>query len=107
MGLPKIMKDQYQQLAKYYDDLVQKNRDYQAIANHLAEIIGDNRNLLSIGIGTGLVVECLLEVEPRYNITGVDNSQSLLDIAKKKLGEKVNLHCQSVSDLNTACSLFN
>lgn len=94
------MSDQYQKLAKYYDDFVQKKRDYQAIANQLAEIIGDNINLLEIGIGTGLIVECLLKVEPRYNITGVDNSQSLLDIAKNKLGEKVHLHCQSVSELN-------
>lgn len=93
------MSDNYQELAKYYDDLVQKNRDYHAIANHLAEIIGDNRNLLDIGIGTGLVVEYLLQIDPSYNITGIDTSQSLLALAKNKLGERVNLHCQSVSEL--------
>ena len=94
------MSDQYQKLAQYYDEFVQKNRDYQSIANHLSQIIGENKKLLDIGLGTGLVVENLLKVDLTYNITGVDNSQSLLDIAKEKLGEKVNLYCQSVSELN-------
>ena len=94
------MSDQYQKLAQYYDEFVQKNRDYQSIANYLSEIIGENRKLLDIGSGTGLVVQYLLKAEPNYNITGVDNSQSLLDIAQEKLGNKVNLYCQSVAELN-------
>jgi len=56
--------------------------------------------VLDIGIGTGLIVEYLLETNSRYNITGIDTSPSLLDLANKKLGEKVNLYCQSVSELN-------
>ena len=94
------MSDQYQKLTPFYDSFVQKNRNYHEIAGELAELIGDARDLLDIGIGTGLVVEYLLEIEPTYNITGIDTSQSLLEEAEKRLGEKVNLYCQSVSELN-------
>ncbi|NEQ10956.1 MAG: class I SAM-dependent methyltransferase [Moorea sp. SIO4E2] len=93
------MSDQYQKLAQFYDDFVQKNRNYDQIATELAELIGDARDILDIGIGTGLVVEHLLQIEPAYKITGIDTSQSLLEQAEKRLGKTVNLHCQNVSEL--------
>ena len=94
------MSDQYQELAKYYDEFVQENRDYRAIAIYLSQLIGDRKDVLDIGIGTGLIVEHLLQTDFQYNITGIDTSSSLLEIAKKKLGSKVNLYCQSIAELN-------
>lgn len=94
------MNDQYQGLAKFYDYFVQKDRNYSEIATELAQIIGKDRDLLEIGIGTGLVVENLLQIEPDYKITGIDTSESLLEEAKKRLGQKVDLYCQSVSELD-------
>ncbi|NER86514.1 class I SAM-dependent methyltransferase [Moorena sp. SIO3A2] len=94
------MSDQYQKLAQFYDDFVQKNRNYDQIATELAELIGDARDILDIGIGTGLVVEHLLQIEPAYKITGIDTSQSLLEQAEKRLRKTVNLHCQNVSELD-------
>lgn len=94
------MSDQYQQLSHYYDEFVQKNRDYQAIATHLSQILGNHRNVLDIGIGTGLVVEYLLQSNSQYKITGIDTSNSLLELAKERIGKDVNLYCQSVSELN-------
>ncbi|NEP90277.1 MAG: hypothetical protein F6K18_27520 [Okeania sp. SIO2C2] len=52
--------------------IVQKYRNYHEIAGELAEVIGDARDLLDIGIGTGLIVEYLLDIEPAYNITGLE-----------------------------------
>ena len=94
------MSDQYQKLAQFYDSFVSKNRSYDEIATELSEIIGDYKDLLDIGIGTGLVVEHLLQIEPSYNITGIDTSESLLQQAQKRLGQKVDLYCQSVSELD-------
>lgn len=94
------MDDQYAKLSAYYDAFVQKNRDYSAIARDLAKAIGENKKLLEIGIGTGLIAECLLKSNPDYKITGIDNSESLLQLASKKLGETVELVCQSVSELS-------
>ena len=93
------MNDTYQELSKYYDEFVQKNRDYSNIAHRLRGVFGRREKLLDIGIGTGIVVEHLLKLDADYSITGVDNSPSLLDLAGEKLGETVPLHCQSVSAL--------
>ena len=94
------MNDQYQGLAKFYDNFVQKDRNYSEVATELAQIIGEARDLLDIGIGTGLIVENLLQIEPAYKITGIDTSESLLEEAQKRLGQKVDLYCQSVSELD-------
>ncbi|NEP91276.1 MAG: class I SAM-dependent methyltransferase [Okeania sp. SIO2C2] len=94
------MNDQYQKLAKFYDHFVQKDRNYSEIATELAQIIGEARDLLDIGIGTGLIVENLLQIEHDYKITGIDTSESLLEEAQKRLGQKVDLYCQSVSELD-------
>lgn len=94
------MSDQYQKLAQFYDLFVQKNRNYHEIATELAELIGDARDILDIGIGTGLVVDYLLQIQPAYKITGIDTSQSLLEQADKRLGQSVNLYCQNVCELD-------
>ena len=94
------MNDKYQGLAKFYDRVVQTYRNYDEIAAELARVIGEARDLLDIGIGTGLIVEHLLQIEPAYQITGIDNSESLLEEAQKRLGQKVDLYCQSVSELD-------
>ena len=50
------MNDQYQRRTKFYSDVVQKNRNYYEIATELAQIIGEARDLLEIGIGNDLIV---------------------------------------------------
>ena len=94
------MNDSYQGLAQYYDRVVQNYRNYHELAIELARTIGDARELLEIGIGTGLIVEILLQIEPTYKIAGIDTSESLLEEAQKKLGKNADLYCQSVSELN-------
>ncbi|MEM1168015.1 MAG: class I SAM-dependent methyltransferase [Cyanobacteria bacterium P01_H01_bin.35] len=94
------MNDLYQKLADYYDDFVQKNRNYEKIADQLSKLIGNGRELLDIGIGTGLLVKYLLQIEPNYNVVGIDTSEALLEKANKRLGNKVSLYCQSVSEIN-------
>ncbi len=94
------MNDQYNILAKYYDDFVKQNRDYHKIAVELSKIIGDAKSLLDVGIGTGLVVEHLLQIQPSYQIIGVDTSRPLLDQAEQRLGQKVDLYHQSISELD-------
>lgn len=93
------MNDRYENLSAYYDEFVRKNRDYPAIARQLATVIGRESSLLEIGIGTGLIAESLLQVNPSYQITGIDNSESLLELARQKLGDTVDLQYQSVSEL--------
>ncbi len=92
--------DLYQGMSNFYNAFVQRNRDYRAIAIKLNELIGDQQDILDVGIGTGLLVEQLLQLRPELRITGVDTSMSLLAQAQASLGTQVELHCQDVCDLD-------
>lgn len=92
--------DLYKGMSDFYNSFVQKNRDYEAIARDLCEIFGDRKELLDIGIGTGLLVEQILRLRPDLNISGIDTSASLLAQAQECLGTQVNLHCQDITNLH-------
>ncbi|WP_457552906.1 class I SAM-dependent methyltransferase [Desulfobacula sp.] len=53
--------------------------------------------ILDIGCGTGISLEPLRDLG--LNITGVDPSQYMLDLASKRLGNKVDLHKCSAEEL--------
>ena len=95
-----ISKDLYKGMSDFYNGFVQKNRDYKAIATDLSKIFGDQTAVLDVGIGTGLLVEQILRLRPELQISGVDTSASLLAQARKCLGNRVDLHCQDVTDLH-------
>ena len=48
-------------------------------------------NLVDIGCGTGIMLEMLWEVNPRARLVGVDLSDGMLEIARKRLGERARL----------------
>ena len=82
----------YTDIADYYDLLVKAgNYDHQALANVAHLIIGESRKILEIGVGTGLLAKKLLDIQPKYEYTGVDISPPMLDIAKGRLGERAKL----------------
>jgi len=88
----------YDQIADEYDSLVQEdvqaNRFPYAAYNHLQDIIADyiagNKHLskvkvLDIGIGTGSLYEKIMP--EKIDITGIDNSKTMLEIAHMRLPE--------------------
>ncbi|NEP83231.1 MAG: class I SAM-dependent methyltransferase [Okeania sp. SIO3B3] len=95
-----ISMDLYKGMSDFYNSFVQKNRDYKAIATELIEIFGDRKDILDVGIGTGLLVEQILLLRPELQISGVDTSTSLLAQAQECLGTRVDLHCQDVVDMH-------
>ena len=94
-----ISADLYEGMSDFYNAFVRRNRDYGAIATELVELLGDWQNILDVGIGTGLLVEQLLQLRPLLQITGVDTSMSLLAQAHACLGTQVELYCQDVCNL--------
>ncbi|MEO1427497.1 MAG: class I SAM-dependent methyltransferase [Cyanobacteria bacterium J06633_8] len=54
-------------------------------------IVGDGCQILELGVGTGLLVEKYLEIDPTCKFTGVDFAPSMLEIAQQRLGEEVEL----------------
>ncbi|MEM9217295.1 MAG: class I SAM-dependent methyltransferase [Cyanobacteria bacterium P01_F01_bin.150] len=92
----------YDMLSDDYDDMVDKTRDYSQVGKVLSDFIGDRRTLLEVGVGTGLVVKALLDINPNYEIWGIDNHQPLLDQAKAKFdaADNVQFHLQDVLNLS-------
>ncbi|NEQ85845.1 MAG: class I SAM-dependent methyltransferase, partial [Moorea sp. SIO2I5] len=66
--------DLYQGMSDFYNAFVQRNRDYKAIATELIDLFGDQQDILDVGIGTGLLVEQIIQLRPELQITGVDTS---------------------------------
>lgn len=93
--------DSYDIYSKYYDSIVDQRRDFGKIAQGLSHLMGDRKKILEIGVGTGLVVEKLIQIQTcQYEIWGIDNSPSLLEQARKKLEHlsQVHLYLSDVLD---------
>ncbi|MDZ8263685.1 class I SAM-dependent methyltransferase [Nostoc sp. ChiQUE01b] len=79
--------------ANYYDLLFQYiyTEYHDEVVKSLFPIIRDYNNILEIGVGTGLVAERVLKLKPNCSFTGIDISKQMLDVAKKRLGNKIKL----------------
>lgn len=90
----------YEGIAEYYDTLMTNGYyDYGVIASALDKQIAGKRVVLELGVGTGLLAEKLLELNSDYKITGVDNTEAMLEQAKERLGDKVSYTMQDITAL--------
>ena len=55
--------------------------------------------VLDVGCGTGRVTEALLALVPRGRVLAVDASADMVDLARKRLGDGVDVWCEDVLDL--------
>lgn len=86
-------------ISKWYDRIMKAGYyDHDSVAASLARILKDKKKILELGIGTGLLAEKM--TAKGYEISGVDFTKSMLDIARKRLGNKVKLYEQNVIRLN-------
>lgn len=84
--------NQYTDITDYYDLLVtQGYYNYQKMAEAVYSVMQGNEKVLDLGVGTGLLAEELLKLAPECEFTGVDITASMLEIARKRLGENVKL----------------
>jgi len=82
--------------AQYYD-LLNQQKDYKLEVDYIVSLLNkfapDSNNLLDLGCGTGL--HAINLAEKGYQITGVDQSENMISIAKNRL----NKYHQSISKL--------
>jgi len=91
----------YEGIAEYYDTLMTDGYyDYNEISDSLCEVIGDRTDILELGVGTGLVVEKVLERKPNFKITGVDNTQAMIEKAQTRIGNRMTYELQDVTKLD-------
>jgi trans-aconitate 2-methyltransferase len=65
----------------------------------LAGIAGD-ATVLDVGCGTGRVTEALLALVPEGRVLAIDASTDMVALARERLGERAQVWCQSVLDLD-------
>lgn len=83
---------QYTGISEFYDLLMKSGYyDHEGMAKAVRSIAGKNKKILELGIGTGLFAAALLDIDPSYEITGVDITPSMLTIARERLGDQVTL----------------
>ena len=86
------MINQYTGITEYYDLWTTTGYyDYNSVAKDAYSIVGDVNQVLELGVGTGLLAEQYIEINPKCDFTGIDFSPSMLEIAKKRLVNRVNL----------------
>ena len=91
----------YEGIAEYYDVLMTNGYyDYDELTRDLMQILGERKQILELGVGTGLVAEGLLKQNPNLLLTGLDNTESMLAQAKERLGDKIQYQLQDVTTLS-------
>ncbi|MEV0522135.1 class I SAM-dependent methyltransferase [Streptomyces sp. NPDC050439] len=87
------MTNSYDALAPHYDLIMTSGYyDYDAYARELRALIGNRRDVLELGVGTGLVCDRLLATGPTgMRITGIDHTERMLAQARNRLGDRVEL----------------
>jgi SAM-dependent methyltransferase len=91
----------YTDMSVHYDLIMTSGYyDYDAIVDDLVQ--HDARAVLEIGSGTGLILEKLAQRRPDVDVTGVDLTQAMLDIAAGRLDgrPRVTLRRQNVVQLD-------
>ncbi|MEU9237570.1 class I SAM-dependent DNA methyltransferase [Streptomyces subrutilus] len=96
------MPDSYADLSRFYDLVMTSGYyDYDAYARALLARIGTGRDVLELGVGTGLVADRLLALGPKdLRLTGIDHTDSMLAQARDRLGDRARLRREGVLDMS-------
>jgi trans-aconitate 2-methyltransferase len=62
--------------------------------------IAQDATAMDVGCGTGRVTEALLELVPRGRVLAMDASADMVELARRRLGDRAHVWCQDVLDLD-------
>ena len=88
------------------------SRNYQRIKNRQGKLLMDllkprpSDSILDIGCGAGETLSYLAE-QQGFQLSGLDPSTFMLDLARQKLGQRVDLHQGMAEDLPFVDNAFN
>lgn len=77
------MSDSYSKFSKYYDSIMGEPKDKVALINSwIKKYNSKAKSVLEIACGTGAILKLM---ERKYEVSGLDLSENMLNIAKKKV----------------------
>ena len=89
--------NEYTAIVDYYDLLMTSGYyQYEKLAKAISSLISSNQNIIEVGVGSGLLLEQLLAINPQYNLTGMDHTPKMIEAAKKRLGNRVDLFTEDI-----------
>ncbi|MEV6734166.1 MULTISPECIES: class I SAM-dependent methyltransferase [unclassified Streptomyces] len=96
------MVNSYTGLSRHYDLIMTSGYyDYDDYARTLASVLEGWREVLELGVGTGLVCERLLALgEPGLRLTGIDHTEGMLAQARLRLAGRVRLVRQDILQMS-------
>jgi trans-aconitate 2-methyltransferase len=62
--------------------------------------LAPDATVLDVGCGTGRVTEALPALVPRGRVLGMDASEDMVELARRRLGDRADVWCQDVLDLD-------
>ncbi len=92
----------YSKMAEYYNTIMTSGYyDYDKIAENILDFY-QGGSILEVGCGTGLILEKLIKRKKFNQLTGIDLTESMLDIARENLKyfDNISLSNQNVVTLS-------
>jgi trans-aconitate 2-methyltransferase len=86
--------------ARTYDSSSEPQQAWASEVLARIEGIAPDARALDVGCGTGRVTEALLELVPRGRVLALDASADMVELARGRLGDRAEVWCQDVLDLD-------
>lgn len=95
--------NEYTAIVDYYDLLMTSGYyKYGKIAKSISSMISTTQNIIEIGVGSGLLLEKLLEIDSQFDLTGMDHTPKMIELAKKRLSDDVSLFVADIVSMSIA-----
>ncbi len=85
--------------ARTYDRSSEPQQSWGSEVLARLEGIAQDATVLDVGCGTGRVTEALLALVPRGRVVAMDASPGMVALARRRLGDRAQVWCQDVLDL--------
>jgi trans-aconitate 2-methyltransferase len=86
--------------ARTYDTSSEPQQAWASEVLGRIEGIAPDATVLDVGCGTGRVTEALLALVPRGRVLALDASADMVALARRRLGDRAEVWCQDVLDLD-------
>lgn len=86
--------------ARIYDESSAPQQMWASEVLARLEGIAQDATVLDVGCGTGRVTEALLPLVPRGRVLAIDASADMVALAHRRLGDRAEVWCQDVLDLD-------